>query len=154
MPSSNLILCYPLLLLPPIPPTIRVFSNESWFIHGNYSTNAWSTRLYVLDGHLAHLPYLLPALSTSARLECSSHLPPPLPLFLPNELYSSFSSQLRDFFLVEPSRCPMACVTWVSPLCSFWHSLPSAPSCASLSWLIHTLFYRLGEFESFWAKER
>ena len=30
-PSSHLILCHPLLLLPPIPPTIRVFSNESTF---------------------------------------------------------------------------------------------------------------------------
>ena len=29
MPSSCLILCRPLLLLPPIPPSIRVFSNES-----------------------------------------------------------------------------------------------------------------------------
>ena len=29
MPSSHLILCLPLLLLPPIPPSIRVFSNES-----------------------------------------------------------------------------------------------------------------------------
>ena len=29
MPSSHLILCHPLLLLPPIPPSIRVFSNES-----------------------------------------------------------------------------------------------------------------------------
>ena len=29
MPSSRLILCHPLLLLPPIPPSIRVFSNES-----------------------------------------------------------------------------------------------------------------------------
>ena len=29
MSSSNLILCRPLLLLPPIPPSIRVFSNES-----------------------------------------------------------------------------------------------------------------------------
>ena len=28
MPSSHLILCRPLLLLPPIPPRIRVFSNE------------------------------------------------------------------------------------------------------------------------------
>ena len=28
-PSSHLILCHPLLLLPPIPPSIRVFSNES-----------------------------------------------------------------------------------------------------------------------------
>ena len=29
MPSSHLILCRPLLLLPTIPPSIRVFSNES-----------------------------------------------------------------------------------------------------------------------------
>ena len=31
MPSSHLILCRPLLLLPPIPPSVRVFSNESSF---------------------------------------------------------------------------------------------------------------------------
>ena len=29
MPSGHLILCHPLLLLPQIPPSIRVFSNES-----------------------------------------------------------------------------------------------------------------------------
>ena len=29
IPSNHLILCHPLLLLPPIPPSIRVFSNES-----------------------------------------------------------------------------------------------------------------------------
>ena len=29
MPSSHLILCHPLLLLPPIPPSFRVFSSES-----------------------------------------------------------------------------------------------------------------------------
>ena len=29
MPSSHLILCHPLLFLPPIPPSIRVFSSES-----------------------------------------------------------------------------------------------------------------------------
>ena len=29
MPSSHLILCRPLLLLPPIPPSIKIFSNES-----------------------------------------------------------------------------------------------------------------------------
>ena len=29
MPSSHLILCHPLLLLPPIPPSIRDFSNQS-----------------------------------------------------------------------------------------------------------------------------
>ena len=29
MPSSHLILCRPLLLLPPVPPSIRIFCNES-----------------------------------------------------------------------------------------------------------------------------
>ena len=29
MPSNHLVLCHPLLLLPPIPPSVRVFSNES-----------------------------------------------------------------------------------------------------------------------------
>ena len=31
MPSSHLISCHPLLLLPPVPPRIRLFSNESTF---------------------------------------------------------------------------------------------------------------------------
>ena len=35
MPSSHLILCHPLLLLPSIPPSIRVFSNEST-LHGRW----------------------------------------------------------------------------------------------------------------------
>ena len=39
MPSSHLILCHPLLLLPPIPPSIRAFSNEST-LHMRY--NLWS----------------------------------------------------------------------------------------------------------------
>src|SRR5574340_853259 len=42
MPSSHLILCRPLLLLPLIPPSIRVFSNEStlcmrWPKYWNFS---------------------------------------------------------------------------------------------------------------------
>ena len=42
MPSSHTILCCPLLLLPPVPPTIRVFSNEStlcirWPKYWNFS---------------------------------------------------------------------------------------------------------------------
>ena len=42
MPSSHLILGHPLLLLPPIPPSIRVFSNEStlcmsWPKYGSFS---------------------------------------------------------------------------------------------------------------------
>ena len=37
MPSSRLIFCHPLLLLLPIPPSIRVFSNESVFASGGQS---------------------------------------------------------------------------------------------------------------------
>ena len=42
MPSSHLILCRPLLLLPPVPPSVRVFSNEStlrmrWPKYWNFS---------------------------------------------------------------------------------------------------------------------
>ena len=42
MPSSHLIVCCPLFLLPPIPPSIRVFSNEStlhmrWSKYWSYS---------------------------------------------------------------------------------------------------------------------
>ena len=44
MPSNHLILCRPLLLLPPIPPSIRVFSNElvlhiSWPKYWSFSFN-------------------------------------------------------------------------------------------------------------------
>ena len=38
MPSSHLILCRPLLLLPPIPPSIRVFSMSQLFASGGQST--------------------------------------------------------------------------------------------------------------------
>ena len=37
IPSSHLILCHPLFLLPPIPPCIRVFSSESIFTWGGQS---------------------------------------------------------------------------------------------------------------------
>ena len=48
MPSSYFILCHPLLLLPPIPPSIRVFSNEStllikWPKYWSFSFNISSS---------------------------------------------------------------------------------------------------------------
>ena len=47
MPSSHLILCRPLLPLPPIPPSIRVFSNEStllmrWPKYWSFSCSTFS----------------------------------------------------------------------------------------------------------------
>ena len=48
MPSSHLILCHPLLLLPSIPPSIRVFSNESalcmrWLKYWSFSLSISSS---------------------------------------------------------------------------------------------------------------
>ena len=55
MPSSHLILCHPLLLLPPIPPSIRFFSSEStlhmrWPKYWSFSFSIipWSFKLLVL----------------------------------------------------------------------------------------------------------
>ena len=47
MPSSHLIRCRPLLLLPPIPPSIRVFSSESalHMIWPKYWISAWASVL-------------------------------------------------------------------------------------------------------------
>ena len=51
MPSSHLILCRPLLLLPPISPSIRVFSNESalcisWPKYCSFSFNISPSKEY------------------------------------------------------------------------------------------------------------
>ena len=46
MPSSHLILCRPLLLLPPVPPSIRVFSNEST-LHMRWP-KYWSFRFSII----------------------------------------------------------------------------------------------------------
>ena len=57
MPSSHLILCHPLLLLPPIPPSIRVFSNESalhmrWPKYWSFSFNISPS-----NGHLGLISF-------------------------------------------------------------------------------------------------
>ena len=51
MPSSNLMLCHPLLLLPSIFPNIRVFSDESvlhirWPKYWTFSFNIWPSNEY------------------------------------------------------------------------------------------------------------
>ena len=54
MPSSHLILCRPLLLLPPIPPSLRVFSNES--------TLAYICIYQFKSPNSSHCPHLSPTL--------------------------------------------------------------------------------------------
>ena len=55
MPSNHLILCRPLLLLPPIPPSIRVFSHEStlhirWPKYWSFSFSISSANEYEYSG--------------------------------------------------------------------------------------------------------
>ena len=54
MPSSHLILCRPLLLLPPIPPSIRVFSNEPtlsmrWIKYWSFSFSIFNSYYYLIS---------------------------------------------------------------------------------------------------------
>ena len=74
MPSSHLILCHPLLLLPPIPPSIRVFSNEStlcirWPKYWSFSLNiSPSTEYSVLISFRIEWFYFLAAQGTLKSL--------------------------------------------------------------------------------------
>ena len=58
MPSSHLILCHLLLLLPPIPPSIKVFSNEST-LHMRWPKYHQNKE----DGFLFHIHHLQPQMS-------------------------------------------------------------------------------------------
>uniref|UniRef100_A0AC11CXS6 Uncharacterized protein n=1 Tax=Ovis aries TaxID=9940 RepID=A0AC11CXS6_SHEEP len=55
MPSSHLILCLPLLILPPIPPSIRVFANEST-LHMRWP-KYWSFSLSIIPSK--EIPWLI-----------------------------------------------------------------------------------------------
>ena len=86
MPSSHLILCHPLLLLPPVPPSIRVFSNEStlrmrwpkyWSFSFSIRTPLWfSNSIYgkISEGNentkanIHLIPMFITLLTTTAKL--------------------------------------------------------------------------------------
>ena len=88
MPSNHLILCYPLLLLPSVFPSIRAFSNESvlcirWPKYWTFSFSISSTKEYsgfisfridcfdllAVQGTLKNLQYLS---SKASILQCSA----------------------------------------------------------------------------------
>ena len=58
MPSSHLILCCPFLLLPPMPPSIRVFSNEST-LHMRWP-KYWSFSFSIIPSHSSVLAWRIP----------------------------------------------------------------------------------------------
>ena len=89
MPSCHLILCHPLLLLPSIPPSIRVFSNEStlrmrWPKYWSFSFSIIPSRADLLQNGLVGSP-CSPRDSQEASpapqfksINSSAHLPNPI----------------------------------------------------------------------------
>ena len=90
MPSSHLILCHPLLLLPTIPPSIRVFSNES-ILHMRLS-KYWSFSFSI--GPSKEQPGLI-----SFRMDWL-HL---LAVKGPSRVFSNTTVQKHQFFCAQPS---------------------------------------------------
>ena len=90
MPSSHLILCHPLLLLPPILPSIRVFSNEStlrmrWPKNWRFSFNISPSNEH--SGLIAFRMDLLDLLAVQGTLESS-----------PTPQFKSINSLALSFF--------------------------------------------------------
>ena len=90
MPSSHLILCCPLLLLPPIPPSIRVFSNEStlrmrWPKYWSFSLSISPSNIYFSYNFLSIYNYFktknLKQVSRQTKPKKTGHRIPAMFLF-------------------------------------------------------------------------
>ena len=104
IPSSHLILCHPLLLLPPIPPRIRVFSKESilrmrWSKYWSFSNKSfqWTPRTDLLYDGLVGSP-------CSPRDSQESF---PTPQFKSNNIFgtqlsSQYNSHINTWSLEKP----------------------------------------------------
>ncbi|CAM9439682.1 unnamed protein product [Rangifer tarandus platyrhynchus] len=102
MPSNPLILCRPLLLLPPIPPSIRVFSSESalrirWPKYWSFS--------FSISPSNEH-PGLV-----SSRMDCLDLLAVPGTLKRLLQHHSSEASVLRRCFPYSPT---------LTSICDYW----------------------------------
>ena len=90
MPSSHLLLCRPLLLLPPIPPSIRVFSNKST-LHMRWP-KYWSFSFSIIPSK--EIPGLI-----SFRMDWSISLPSKGL----SRVFSNSTVQKHQFFGAQPS---------------------------------------------------
>ena len=90
MPSSHLILCHTLLLLPPIPPSIRVFSNEST-LRMRWPKD-WSFSFSIIPSK--EIPGLIPSEWTGWISLQSKGL---------SRVFSNTTVQKHQFFSAQPS---------------------------------------------------
>ena len=119
MPYSLLILCRPLLLLPPIPPSIRVFSNEStlcmrWPKYWSFSFSILPSK--EISGLISFRMDLLDLLAVQGTLKSLL------------QHHSSKASILQPsaFFTVQPSHPYMTTGKTINPCLLQWQadSLP------------------------------
>ena len=115
MPSSHLILCHPLFLLSPIPPSIRVFSNEST-LHMRWP-KYWSF-IFSISPSNEH-PGLISLRVDWLYLHESQHIRPPYPSPTPG--VHSNSCPLSQ-------RCQPTISSSVVPFSSCPQSLPASES--------------------------
>ena len=124
MPSSHLILCRPLLLLPPIPPSIRVFSNESillmkWPKYWSFNFNISPSKEH--PGLIFSRMDWLDLLACSPR---DSQEPSPTPQFKNinssalSFLHSATLTSIHDYW--KNHSLDLMDICWQSNVSAFW----------------------------------
>ena len=119
MPSSYLILCRPLLLLPPMPPSIRVFSNEST-IHMRWP-KYWSFNFSIIPSneHLGLISFRMDWLDILSVQECRGR---------------------KKFVLFSSLRIPDPCLCFKTPDPFLLLGDPGLLINLPRNWLSHHLF--------------
>ena len=127
MPSSHLILCRPLLLLPPIPPRIRVFSSESiicirWQKYWSFSFSISPFNEY--SGLISFRIDRLDLLAVQGTQESS-----------PTPQFKSINSSASAFFIVQFSYpCMTTGKTIALTRCTFVGKVMSLLLICCLGW--------------------
>ena len=101
MPSNHPILCYPLLLLPSIFPSFRVFANES-----------------VL--HIKWPKYWSFSFSISPSTENSGLIPFRIDYFYLLEVRGAVKRHLQQFKSINYSALSLLCGPTLTPICDYW----------------------------------
>ena len=106
MPSSHLILCHPLLLLPSIPPSIRVFSNEStlgmrWPKYWSFSFNISPSNEY--SGLISFRMDWLDLFAIQGTLKSLLQRHSPKASILRRSAFIKSNSHIHIWLLIKPS---------------------------------------------------
>ena len=118
--SKHLILCHPLLFLPPIPPSIRVFSNESTLLRIRWPKNwSFSFNISPSNEHSGLISYRMDWLDLLAVQGTLKSL-------LQHHISKASILQCSGFFIVQLSHPYMTTGKTIALLDFCWQSNVSA----------------------------